>query len=93
MIVGGTNDNRWLGPGVQSLNAIVQSPIVKQTFITLLSLSNQQDVRTLGDLLKAGTLKVVIDRRYPFAELPAAVDYLEKGRARGKVIVNVVPVQ
>jgi hypothetical protein len=30
----------------------------------------------------------VIDRRYPFSELPAAIRYLEGGRARGKVVVG-----
>jgi NADPH:quinone reductase-like Zn-dependent oxidoreductase len=31
----------------------------------------------------------VIDRRYPFDELPAAVRYQEEGHARGKVVVAV----
>jgi NADPH:quinone reductase-like Zn-dependent oxidoreductase len=29
-----------------------------------------------------------IDRRYPFAEIPAAITYLEQGHARGKVVVG-----
>ena len=93
MIVGGTNYNRWIGPGIQSLEAIVLVPIVKQTFITMLASENQRDLGVLRDLMQAGKLKVVIDRRYPMSELPAGVEYLEKGRARGKVIVNVVPAQ
>jgi NADPH:quinone reductase-like Zn-dependent oxidoreductase len=30
-----------------------------------------------------------IDRRYEFADIPAAITYLEQGRARGKVVVGV----
>jgi NADPH:quinone reductase-like Zn-dependent oxidoreductase len=30
-----------------------------------------------------------IDRRYPFAEIPAAIAYLEQGHARAKVVVGV----
>jgi NADPH:quinone reductase-like Zn-dependent oxidoreductase len=30
----------------------------------------------------------VIDRRYPLAEVAEAMTYLESGRARGKVIVE-----
>lgn len=30
-----------------------------------------------------------IDRRYPFAEIPAAIAYLEQGHARGKVVATV----
>jgi alcohol dehydrogenase len=31
----------------------------------------------------------VIDRRYPLNDLAAAMAYLETGRARGKVVINV----
>jgi NADPH:quinone reductase-like Zn-dependent oxidoreductase len=30
----------------------------------------------------------VIDRTYPLSELPAAIEYLEQGHARGKIIVT-----
>ena len=40
-------------------------------------------------LLEAGSVKSVIDRRYPLAEVPAAIAYLEEGRARGKVVISV----
>jgi NADPH:quinone reductase-like Zn-dependent oxidoreductase len=29
-----------------------------------------------------------IDRRYPFAEIAAAISYLEPGHARGKVVLG-----
>jgi NADPH:quinone reductase-like Zn-dependent oxidoreductase len=32
----------------------------------------------------------LIDRRYPLAEAPAGIAYLEGGRARGKVVVDVL---
>ncbi|HEY1344635.1 MAG TPA: zinc-binding dehydrogenase [Streptosporangiaceae bacterium] len=41
----------------------------------------------LSELIEAGKLRPQIDRRYPFAEIPAAITYLELGRARGKVVV------
>jgi alcohol dehydrogenase len=31
----------------------------------------------------------VIDREFPFEQLPEALAYLEKGRARGKVVLKV----
>jgi NADPH:quinone reductase-like Zn-dependent oxidoreductase len=33
----------------------------------------------------------VIDRTYPLAEVVEAMTYLETGRARGKVIVTIIP--
>ena len=93
VIVGGTNDNRWIGPGIQSLEAMIVAPFVTPTFVSMLASMNQQELEVLRDLMQAGKVTSAIDRRYPMAELPAAVAYLEKGRARGKVIVNVVPSQ
>jgi NADPH:quinone reductase-like Zn-dependent oxidoreductase len=50
---------------------------------------NRQDLELLSELIEAGRMRPQIDRRYPFAEIPAAIAYLEQGRARGKVVVSV----
>jgi NADPH:quinone reductase-like Zn-dependent oxidoreductase len=46
------------------------------------------DLELLTKLIEAGTVRPQIDRRYPFAEIPAAITYLEQGHARGKVVVG-----
>jgi NADPH:quinone reductase-like Zn-dependent oxidoreductase len=48
-----------------------------------------EDLELLSELIEAGKVRPQIDRRYPFAEIPAAIAYLEQGRARGKVVVGV----
>jgi NADPH:quinone reductase-like Zn-dependent oxidoreductase len=48
-----------------------------------------KDLEALSELIGAGKVRPQIDRRYPFAELPAAIAYLEQGHARGKVVVEV----
>jgi NADPH:quinone reductase-like Zn-dependent oxidoreductase len=48
-----------------------------------------EDLELLSGLIAAGKLRPLIDRRYGFAEIPAAVAYLEQGHARGKVVVEV----
>jgi NADPH:quinone reductase-like Zn-dependent oxidoreductase len=48
-----------------------------------------EDLELLSELIEAGKVRPVIDRRYPFAEIPAALAYLEQGHARGKVVVGV----
>jgi NADPH:quinone reductase-like Zn-dependent oxidoreductase len=48
-----------------------------------------QDLELLSELIEAGKVRPQIDRRYPFAEIPAAIAYLEQGHARGKVVVAV----
>jgi NADPH:quinone reductase-like Zn-dependent oxidoreductase len=55
----------------------------------LISKERQQDLLTLKDLIEAGKLRPVIDRTYPLSEAPQAIRYLEKGHARGKVVLTV----
>ena len=40
-------------------------------------------------LVDGGAIKPVIDREFAFDQLPAALTYLEAGRARGKVVLRV----
>jgi NADPH:quinone reductase-like Zn-dependent oxidoreductase len=48
-----------------------------------------KDLELLSALIAAGKVRPQIDRRYRFAEIPAAIAYLEQGRARAKVVVGV----
>ena len=47
------------------------------------------DLELLTELIEAAKVRPRIDRRYRFADLPAAIAYLEQGRARSKVVVEV----
>jgi NADPH:quinone reductase-like Zn-dependent oxidoreductase len=49
---------------------------------------NPTDVATLKELIAAGKLKPVIDRRFPLSEIVAALRWVGDGHARGKVIVT-----
>jgi NADPH:quinone reductase-like Zn-dependent oxidoreductase len=46
------------------------------------------DLVQLAELIEQGTLKVVVDKTYPFAEISEALAYVERGRAKGKVVVT-----
>lgn len=56
---------------------------------SMLAKPNNQDLATVTELVEAGQVAPVIDRCYPLGEVPEALRYLEKGRARGKVVVTV----
>lgn len=42
----------------------------------------------IGELLKAGRIRPVIDKVFPFEQTKEALAYLEQGRAKGKVVVQ-----
>jgi len=46
------------------------------------------DLAELAGLIEQGRLRVVIDKKYPFAEIANALAYVESGRAKGKVVVT-----
>jgi NADPH:quinone reductase-like Zn-dependent oxidoreductase len=47
----------------------------------------------IGELLKSGRIRPVIDKVFPFNRAKEALTYLEKGRAKGKVVVQMQPVR
>jgi len=50
---------------------------------------NKKDLVLLKDLLEAGKVVPVIDRRYPLSDTAEAIRYLEEGHAQGKVVLIV----
>lgn len=59
----------------------------------MLAKMNAADLATLARMTGTGQLKVVIDRTFPLEKTAEALRYLETGRARGKVIVSVAPIE
>jgi NADPH:quinone reductase-like Zn-dependent oxidoreductase len=49
----------------------------------------QNDLVYLKELLEAGKVVPVIDRRYPLSEVPEAVRYYGEGHSQGKVVITV----
>jgi NADPH:quinone reductase-like Zn-dependent oxidoreductase len=89
VIVGGSGKGNWLGPMTGALKAAVLSPFVSQKMGMMLAELSPKDLALLANLMQTGKLKSVIDRRYPLSDLPEAIAYLERGHARGKVVIDV----
>ena len=73
---------------------VVLGPLLSMTGnkkIGLMGLAkpNQKDLVFVKELLEAGKVIPVIDRRYPLSETAEAIRYLEGRHARGKVIITV----
>ena len=50
---------------------------------------SQKDLLFIIELMNAGKVRSIIDKRYPLIETAEALRYLEEGHARGKVVITV----
>jgi len=57
-------------------------------YYRFLTESNGEQLSELGELINQGKIHPVIDKVYSFEKIYDAFEYLMKGRARGKVIIN-----
>ena len=48
-----------------------------------------KDLAFMKELLEAGKVVPVIEKRYPLSEVADAIQYLEEGHAKGKVVITV----
>jgi NADPH:quinone reductase-like Zn-dependent oxidoreductase len=89
VLVGGSNEGRWLGPLAGMLNAVVLSRFVSQKLSPFLAHLSKDDLTVMRALLETGKVAPVIDRSYPLSDVHEAIRYLEQGHARGKVAITV----
>jgi NADPH:quinone reductase-like Zn-dependent oxidoreductase len=74
---------------VSALKTIAASSVSKQKAVMFIAKSHQQDLAFLAELIATGKMTSVIERTYRLEETPDAVAHLERGHARGKVVVQV----
>lgn len=91
VMVGAPSDEPWLGPVWRVIAMALRQPFVAQRLESFVAEDRQADLETLAGWLADGRLRAVIDRRFPLAAVPEAIAYLELGRARGKVVIEIGP--
>jgi NADPH:quinone reductase-like Zn-dependent oxidoreductase len=83
------------GPTRRILTAMVIGPLLSVAGDRSMGIQwgwkpfRQEDIATLAELIEAGHIHPVIDRRYELAQVPEALRYLERGEARGKIVVTI----
>jgi NADPH:quinone reductase-like Zn-dependent oxidoreductase len=87
VVVGAPRSLSTVGFLVQLIKPGLYSRFVSQKFVIFSAKSNNQDLLTIRNLLESGRLTPLIDRRYGLSEIAEAVGYVERGHARGKVVV------
>ncbi|MFM2372614.1 MAG: hypothetical protein RIS85_2336 [Pseudomonadota bacterium] len=59
------------------------------TYSFLFMRADGQQLAEFDALIEQGAIRPVIDRTFPFAQLNEALAYVDSGRAKGKVVINV----
>ena len=89
VMVGAPKGSRLLGPLRHLLaTRIVAIPSGRQVGFFVAKFS-KADVEALRELLEAGTIRSVVDRRYPLSDVAEAFRYLGEGHAQAKVVVTI----
>lgn len=86
---GGEAGGRWIGGARRLVLASALSPFVSQNLRPFIATNRASDLIFLAELVATGQVTPVIERTYTLAEAPKAVDYVEQGHARGKVVITV----
>ncbi|GAA1515731.1 NAD(P)-dependent alcohol dehydrogenase [Sphaerisporangium rubeum] len=91
VIVGG-DGGRWLQPVGYTFFSLALGALVSQR-VGLVEVigcpTTKANLDTLTDYVTDGRVTPVIDRVYPFEEIPDAVRYVEQGHVPGKVVVKI----
>jgi NADPH:quinone reductase-like Zn-dependent oxidoreductase len=85
----GLNEGQILPRIAGTFWSLAASKFGHDTFVTYIAQVTKADLEFLRGLMEEGKVTPVVDRNYAFREAPAALRYLEQGRARGKVVVTV----
>ncbi len=88
VMVGDRSGRGMLAVLTRLMMALVWSWFSDQKFVTFLARPSKEDLKITRDLLAAGKLTPVIDKRYGLIEVPGAIRDLEQGHARGKVVIT-----
>jgi NADPH:quinone reductase-like Zn-dependent oxidoreductase len=87
VVVGVRDMGRWFGLGRQT-KALLLSPFVRQRMRVFVVRHNREDLAVLKELVEAGKVAPVIDRRYTLREVPEALRYQGEGHSQGKIVIG-----
>mmetsp|Transcript_47430 Transcript_47430/g.116209 ORF Transcript_47430/g.116209 Transcript_47430/m.116209 type:complete len:367 (+) Transcript_47430:36-1136(+) len=89
VVAGMKTKNPWIFPPFLALGKWFSSLGKTQKITNLFAQVNKKDLVALQELIEAGGLKTVVDRKYGLEDIRKAFEYQAAGHTQGKVIIQV----
>ena len=89
VMVGAPKGNRLFGPLSHIARMRLAAVRSSRKVMFFIAKFNKADMMVLRELLEAGKVTPVIDRRYELSEIADAFRYMGEGHAQGKIVVSV----
>src|ERR671916_1068631 len=89
VIVGAPKGNAVIGPLSHIVKVRLAALRSSQKVVLFVANMNKADMEVLRELLEAGKVTPVIDRRYELSEIADALRYMGEGHAQGKIVISV----
>jgi NADPH:quinone reductase-like Zn-dependent oxidoreductase len=89
VIAGAPKGNRLFGPLGHLVRVRLAAMGSHRKVVFFISKTTKADMLVLRELLEAGKVRPVIDRRYELTEIADAFRYMGEGHAQGKIVITV----
>ncbi len=89
VIVGAPKGNRLIGPLSHVVKLRLAALRSSRKVVFFIAKFNQPDMEVLRELLEAGKVTPVIDRRYELSDIADALRYMGEGHAQAKIVITV----
>lgn len=86
VFIGGTGGNWFMGVD-RWLRGLLLAPFLRVKVRPLIHKDSYEDLVTIKDLIEAGIVGPILDKKYPLADAAKAIQYVREGHARGQVAV------
>jgi NADPH:quinone reductase-like Zn-dependent oxidoreductase len=89
LVAGAPGARKKLGPLVQIARLMVSSLFTKQKTKSFIAKFNRPDLATMRDMIESGRVTPMLEKSYPFEQLPLAMSRLGEGHVRGKLAITI----
>jgi len=89
VLIGAPKADPFLGPLRHVVRIRLASMRGSQKAVFFIAKFNKPDMAVLRELVEAGRVKPVVERRYELSEVADALRYMGEGHAQGKIVITV----